>query len=164
MLHLLLTDRLRLRPCQVNDLDCLHELWTEVDVRQFLFDDRQISREEAQAFVDTSVANFTNHGYGLWLCFEQQSDLTVGFVGLLHSSQGPPSLIFGIRPQLWRRGYATEAASAVLRYAFDVLGLERVVADVDEPNKASIRVLEGLGMSQTRRAIANGRPLLYYEI
>jgi RimJ/RimL family protein N-acetyltransferase len=45
-----------------------------------------------------------------------------------------------------------------------VLGLERVEADVDEHNKASIRVLEALGMSRTRRAIVNERPLLYYEI
>ncbi|NJL99522.1 MAG: N-acetyltransferase, partial [Synechococcaceae cyanobacterium SM2_3_2] len=44
------------------------------------------------------------------------------------------------------------------------LELERVEADVDEPNKASIRVLETLGMSRTRRAIVNERPLLYYEI
>ncbi|MDQ3252964.1 MAG: GNAT family N-acetyltransferase, partial [Acidobacteriota bacterium] len=74
-----------------------------------------------------------------------------------------PSLIFGTRPQLWGRGYAVEAARAVLRYACDVLGLRRVVADVDEPNAASIRVLERLGMTRTRRAIVNGRPLLYYE-
>ncbi len=133
-------------------------------MRRFLFDDRQISCEEAQSLIDTSVANFTNHGYGLWLCFEQQSHLTVGFAGFLHSSQGLPSLMFGTRPQLWRRGYATEAASAVLCYAFDVLGLERMVADVDQPNEVSIRVLGGLGMSQTRRAIVNGRPLRYYEI
>lgn len=158
------TDRLRLQPCKIDDLDSLHELWTETDVRRFLFDDRQISRKEARLFVNASAANFTNRGYGLWLFFEDQHDLIAGFAGLLDSSQGPPSLIFGTRPQLWGRGYAKEAARAVLRYAFDVLGLERAVADVDEPNEASIRVLEALGMSQTRRAIVNGRPLLYYEI
>ncbi|MEP0746975.1 GNAT family N-acetyltransferase [Trichocoleus sp. AS-A1] len=87
-----------------------------------------------------------------------------GFAGLLQSSEEVPSLIFGTRPHLWGRGYATEAASAVLRYAFDVLGIEQVVADVDEPNEASIRLLERLGMSQTRREIVNGRPLLYYEM
>jgi len=42
--------------------------------------------------------------------------------------------------------------------------LEKVEADVDEPNKASIRVLEALGMSRTQREIVNEHPLLYYEI
>lgn len=164
MKYLLHTDRLQLRPCQNNDLDSLHELWIETNVRRFLFDDRQISREEAKLFIDTSIANFKDCGYGMWVFFEGQNELMAGFAGLLHSPEGPPSLIFGTRPQLWGRGYATEAASAVLRYVFDVLGLEHAIADVDEPNAASIRVLESLGMSRTRRAIINGRPLLYYEI
>ncbi len=110
-----------------------------------------------------SEASFVDYRYGLWLSFEDQSELIAGFAGLLHSSEGPPGLIFGTRPQLWGRGYAGEAARAVLRYACAVLGLKRVVTDVDEPNAASIRVLERLGMMRTRRAIVNGRPLLYYE-
>jgi RimJ/RimL family protein N-acetyltransferase len=161
---LLRTERLSLRPCQVGDLDTLHQLWTEADVRRFLFDDRQVSIEEAKSFIETSLVSFAGHGYGIWLFFEHQSDQVAGFSGLLHSLQSSPSLIFGTRPQLWGRGYAKEATLSILRYTFDVLGLERVEADVDEHNKASIRVLEALGMSRTRRAIVNERPLLYYEI
>ncbi len=164
MSYLLHTDRLRLRPCQLDDLDSLHELWIDADVRRFLFDDRQISREEARSFIDMSVATFTDRKYGIWLFFEHQSDRIAGFTGLLQSSEELPNLIFGTEPRLWGRGYATEAASAVLRYAFDVLGIEYAIADVDEPNEASIRVLERLGMSRTRREIVNGRPLLYYKI
>jgi RimJ/RimL family protein N-acetyltransferase len=161
---LLRTARLSLRPCQTRDLEALHQLWTEADVRRFLFDDRQITNEEATSFIESSVTSFDRYGYGIWLFFEHQSDQIAGFSGLLHSSQGPPSLIFGTRPQLWGRGYAKEATLAVLRYTFEVLGLEKVEADVDEPNNASIRALEALGMSRTRRAIVNEHPLLYYEI
>lgn len=158
------TKRLSLRPCQIDDLDSLHQLWTEADIRRFLFDDRQISQEEARSFVEASMVSFTNYGYGLWLFFEHHTEQIAGFAGLLHSPQEAPSLIFGTRPQLWGRGYAREAALSVLDYAFDVLGLESVVADVDEPNQASIRVLEALGMTRTKRAIINDRPLLYYEM
>ncbi|MFQ4142517.1 GNAT family N-acetyltransferase [Chlorogloeopsis sp. ULAP02] len=165
MKYLLNTERLSLWPCQNEDLNSLHKLWTDANVRRFLWDDRQISCEEAQSFIETSTANFTNYGYGIWLFSENQNDLMIaGFAGLLNSSQEPPSLIFGTRPSLWGRGYAKEAARAILDYAFDVLDLECVIADVDEPNKASIKVLEALGMTRTRRALVNGRPLLYYEI
>ncbi|AFY77536.1 MAG: GNAT family N-acetyltransferase [Hydrococcus sp. C42_A2020_068] len=163
MTHLLYGDRLHLRPCQIDDLDFLHKLWNDPDIRRFLFDDRIISREEAQSFVDLSIKSFKS-GYGLWLFFERQSDLVAGFAGLLDFSQEAPSLIFGTNPLLWGRDYATEAASVVLRYAFDTLKRDRVIADVDEPNAASIRVLEKLGMSPARRTIVNERPLLYYEI
>jgi RimJ/RimL family protein N-acetyltransferase len=148
----------------MSDLDAVHQLWNEVDVRRFLFDHRSISTEEAKSFIEASVVSFANHGYGIWLFFEHQSEQVAGFSGLLHSLQGSPSLVFGTQPRLWGRGYAREATRSVLRYAFDVLGLERIEADVDEPNKASIRVLEALGMSRTREEIVNERPLLYYEI
>lgn len=164
MSHLLRTEHLSLRPCQVDDLDTVHQIWTETDVRRFLFDDRQVSIEEAKSFIETSLVSFANNGYGIWLFFEHQSDQVAGFSGLLHALQDSPSLIFGTRPQLWGRGYAKEATLSVLRYVFDVLELEKVKADVDELNKASIRVLEALGMSRTQRAIVNERPLLYYKI
>ncbi|MGD1918499.1 MAG: GNAT family N-acetyltransferase [Pleurocapsa sp.] len=161
---LLRTERLSLHPCQMSDLDAMHQLWTEADIRRFLFDDRQITNEEAKSFIETSVMSFASHGYGIWIFFELQSTQVAGFSGLLHSLPSSPSLIFGTHPQLWGRGYAKEATLAVLRYTLDVLGLKKVEADVDEPNTASIRVVEALGMSRTRRAFVNGRPLLYYEI
>jgi RimJ/RimL family protein N-acetyltransferase len=164
MSHLLRTERLDLRSCQMSDLVAVHQLWIEADVRRFLFDNRQISAEEAKSFIEASVESFASHGYGIWLFFEHQSDQVAGFSGLLRSLQGSPSLIFGTRPQLWGRGYAKESTLSVLCHAFDVLELEKVEADVDEPNQASIQVLEALGMSRIRRAIVNERPLLYYAI
>lgn len=165
MTQVLHTDHLRLRPCRGDDLEALHKLWALAEVRRFLFDDRRISREEAQTFIEASAESFINQGYGLWLFSERHSDVIAGFSGLLYSADdGLPSLIFGTRPPCWGRGYAGEASAAVLRHAFEVLGLERVVADVDEPNAASIRVLEKLEMTRIRRAVVNERPLLYYEI
>ncbi|MCP6759591.1 MAG: GNAT family N-acetyltransferase [Fischerella sp. CENA71] len=163
-MNLLHTDRLYLRPCQLEDLDSLHELWCDADIRRFLFDDRQISREEAQSFIEASIASFSNHSYGIWLFFENHSDKIAGFTGLLQFTEELPSLIFGVRPQLWGHGYATKAVLTMLDYAFADLGLKYIVADVDEPNDRSIHVLERIGMSQTKRAIVNERPLLYYEI
>lgn len=171
MPQILHTERLTLRPCTLADLDAVHELWTDPDIRRFLFDDRTLSRQEASDFLAASDESFAQQGYGLWLFFERsgdaaggQSSTIAGFSGLMAVPDQPPSAVFGTRPQLWGRGYATESTAAVLRYVFDELGLEQVVADVDEPNTASIRVLERLGMVQTGRAMVNDRPLLYYAL
>lgn len=160
----LTSHRLHLRPCGGDDLADLHRLWTEPDVRRFLFDDRQLSIAEAEAFVTDSGANFERYGYGLWIFAATDRQPMVGFTALVVAEEGAPSLIFGADPGCWRQGYTTEAAAAVLRYAAAELGLPRVVADVDEPNTASIRVLEKLGMRRVRRAVVNDLPLLYYEI
>lgn len=173
MSQVLHTQHLRLRPCTVDDLDAVHRLWIDPDIRRFLFDDRSISRTEASDFLAASVESFAHQGYGLWLYFEQgeaaiapsdPSPTIAGFSGLLAVPEEPPSLIFGTQPQLWGRGYAKEATAAVLRYAFHTLGLNCVVADVDAPNLASVRVLEGLGMVRTGTAIVNDRPLIYYKM
>ncbi|HLL69907.1 MAG TPA: GNAT family N-acetyltransferase [Pyrinomonadaceae bacterium] len=157
------TSRLRLRPCRLEDLELVQALWTNERVRRFLFDGRVISPDEARSFVEASLANFEQYGYGLWLVFARGAKQFVGFAGFLRSEEGMPNLIYGIHPDFWSEGYATEAAGAVLSYAFESLGLSQVKADVDEPNVESVRVLEKLGMKRVNRAVVNGRTLLYFE-
>jgi RimJ/RimL family protein N-acetyltransferase len=157
------TSRLRLRPCRIEDLERIHVLWTNNRVRRFLFDDRIITRDEARSFVESSISNFEQHGYGIWLVFQRDSNELAGFVGFLASAAEAPNLIYGIHPDFCGAGYATEAASTVLSYALENLELPKVRADVDEPNVESVRVLEKLGMKRTNRAIVKGRLLLYFE-
>lgn len=157
------TTRLQLQPCQIEDVQLVHALWTNERVRYFLFDNRVISPDEAHSFVEDSLANFEQYGYGLWLVFKRDIAHLVGFAGFLGSEDETPSLIYGVHPDFWGYGYATEAASAVLSYALEKLALPKVRADVDEPNIESVRVMEKLGMRQTGRAVVNGHPLLYFE-
>ena len=67
------TARLRLRPCTVNDLDALLQLWTDLDVRRYLFDDRIISREQAETMIQNSLASFSTQGVGLWVVIVKDS-------------------------------------------------------------------------------------------
>ncbi|NEQ20689.1 MAG: GNAT family N-acetyltransferase [Microcoleus sp. SIO2G3] len=163
MTGVLETTRLQLRPCQIEDVQLVHTLWTNDYVRYFLFDNRVISPDEARSFVEDSLANFEQYGYGLWLVFERNLNHFVGFAGFLRLEEGTPSLIYGVHPDRWGYGYATEAGSAVLSYALEKLAIPKVRADVDEPNIVSVRVLEKLGMRRTGRDVVNGHPLLYFE-
>ena len=149
---------------QIGNLELVHELWTNSGVRHFLFDDRVIPLDEARSLVEQSVRSFEERGYGIWLVFSRETENLIGFAGLLQSSDESPNLIYGVHPEFCGNGLATEAAKAVLDHAFDTLALDSVKADVDEPNVISVRILEKLGMKQIRRAIAAGRPLLYYEL
>jgi RimJ/RimL family protein N-acetyltransferase len=160
---LLSTPRLVLSPAREEDLDPLHALWTEPSVRRFLFDDRVLAAAEARAHLAESAASFAERGFGVWLVREVGSPEPTGFAGLLGAGGREPSLIYGVHPGRCGRGLATEAGRAVLEHAFGVLRVPRVVADVDEPNVASVRVLEKLGMRRVGRGVVRGRPLLYFE-
>ena len=79
----------------------------------------------------------------------------------LHSrvcdDHGAWELSYGLRRDRWGMGYATEAAQACLRHGFEDLGLERIVADVDPDNIASIHVLEKCGF--VRAAGTDSHPI-----
>lgn len=95
--------------------------------------------------------------------FSVKLTIFAGFAGFLSTDEAIPSLIYGIAPDFWGNGYGTESAQTVLCYALEKLKLPKVIADVDEPNLASVRVLQKLGMKQTKRAVVQGKPLLYFE-
>lgn len=161
--HELETTRLWLRACRIDQIERAYDLWSNEHIRHFLFDGRVISPDEARSFVEASLGNFEHLGYGLWLVFEREGDCLVGFAGFLQSEGKAPNLIYGVHPDFCGKGYATEAAGAVLKYALESLALPLVQADVDEPNVKSVRVLEKLGMKRTGRAIVAGRPLVYFQ-
>ena len=81
-----------------------------------------------------------------WGVFEKETGEYVGDCSLfLAEEHNEWELAYGINRDRWGRGYATEAARACVAYGFDELELERIVADVDPANEASVRVLEKCG-------------------
>jgi RimJ/RimL family protein N-acetyltransferase len=157
------TERTQLRPLSMSDVDAMHALWTDPGVRKYLWDDIVVDRERAAEVVARSCADFAERRYGLWAVHRQGSPELIGFCGLRPSESGVPELLFGLRPRWWGQRLAGEAATPVLDYAFSILGHPKVEAATDVPNRASIRVLQRLGMTCTRRGLLNGRETLFYE-
>lgn len=68
-------------------------------------------------------------------------------------------------PSVWGKGYATEAASAVKNYAFEELGLERIVSLIDPRNAASERVAIKIGMQFEKETLRpSGKTLRVYAL
>lgn len=147
--NILETERLWLRPFAHEDVDALHRLWTDPDVRRYLWDDKIIDRERAAAEVDDSIASFARHGFGMWVVMLAGATEITGFAGLRRFGSPPANkeLMYGVAPHLWGRGYATELARALLRFGFEQLGEQRIWARTDPPNVASMRVMAKAGMT-----------------
>lgn len=164
-MKIILTARLTLRPFALEDVDEVHALWIDPDVRRYLWDDVVIPRERADEMVRAIIAGFERNGRGMWLIHEKGVESPCGFCGFLPRKElDRAELIYGLAPSVWGRGYATESARAVMEYGFETLNLPKIAAAADVPNAASVRVLERLGMRFVRREVVHGVDLLFYEI
>ncbi|MDP9845695.1 GNAT family N-acetyltransferase [Streptosporangium lutulentum] len=147
MNHLLTTERLVLRPVTAQDQTWLLAHWTAPEVRKFLFDGATPSPAEVTEAVEDSVRDFAAAGYGLWLVRETGGTDLVGTAGLRPLEDLGIEVLYSLEPGAWGKGYATEAARAVVEYALGPLGLAEVLAEVDAGNATSVAVVERLGMT-----------------
>ena len=148
MEHILTTARLVLRPVTADDHAVLLAHWAAPDVRRFLFDGAVLSAPEIGEAIEASVRDFPTAGYGLWLINERDRPDLAGTAGLRPLEDLGLEIFYSLAPAAWGKGYATEAARAVLEHALGPLGLTEVLAEVDEGNTASIAVIERLGMTR----------------
>mgnify|MGYP001189142037 CR=1 FL=1 len=104
--------------------------------------------EAARAYIMAGpIAMYERVGFGLYLVETRREAVPIGICGLLRrDGLADADLGFALFPEYRRQGYTLEAASAVLRYGRDTLGLTRIVAIVQPDNVASCRLLGKLGM------------------
>jgi RimJ/RimL family protein N-acetyltransferase len=145
--HVLHTQRLILRPVTADDHAVLLAHWAAPDVRRFLFDGATLAAAEITEAIEDSTRDFGRAGYGLWLVHELGGTDLVGTAGLRPLEDLGLEIFYSLAPGSWGKGYATEAARAVLEHALGPLGLPEVLAEVDEGNTASIAIIERLGMT-----------------
>jgi ribosomal-protein-alanine N-acetyltransferase len=129
-----------LRPLEPSDADALHALFTEPGVRQYLFDDVLLTREETQKHVDAALT------HDAWVV--ELDGLIAGFASLRPVGKDR-ELMIALSERCWGRGIAFEAAQVAMRHGFEVLKLDRILAGVDLPNARSRRLMARLGFTLT---------------
>jgi RimJ/RimL family protein N-acetyltransferase len=110
-----------------------------------------LSLEESATLIGRIGASFETHGYGLWAVEVRGEASFIGFVGL---AQVDPALPFAPAVEVgwrlarayWSRGFATEAALAVVDFGFEQHKLEEIVSFTSTGNLRSRRVMERIGM------------------
>ena len=105
-----------------------------------------MARDEAWRNMAIVIGHWHLRGYGMWAVEERASGALVGRIGCWRP-EGWPGFEVGwmLRSDYWGRGYATEAARASLRYAFEELDQTHVISIINPLNLPSIRVAERLG-------------------
>jgi RimJ/RimL family protein N-acetyltransferase len=141
------TPRLRLRPFAETDTDTIFALQSSARVLRYWDAPPWTERTQAERFIRVS-RQIEQEGTGARLAIERAADHA--FIGWCSLSRWDPvyrsaTLTYCLDDAAWGKGFATEAAGALLHWAFDTLDLNRVQAETDTRNTASARVLEKLG-------------------
>lgn len=160
MTSVLQTARLTLTPFAAADLDELLTVFRDVDVRHFLLDDGIMTRAGLAAQIAASEARFAGGQLGLWSLRLKDAAAIIGFAGFL-PVRGVLQLMYGLLPDRWHEGLATEAAEAAIAAA-RAIGRQEIVAATDIPNEASQQVLRRLGFIEKARSdglVAFEKPL-----
>ena len=162
------TERLILREFTVEDAEFILALLNEPSFLRYIGDKKVRELEDAgQYILNGPVASYERNGFGLYLVELRESHTPMGMCGLIQREELPdPDIGFAFRPEFWNKGFAFEAATAVLQDARERLRLERILAITSLDNEASIGLLQRLGFTFEReiRLAADREPVKLFNL
>lgn len=158
------TERLRLRMLREDDFPVYERWCANPDVMRFL-GGKTMDRVEAWRHMAFLVGHWQLRGYGYYGLEEKVSGRLVGRAGFTFPAGWPGfELGWTVAPECQGRGYATEAARALLAHAFGALDKPRVISLIHRDNTPSRRVAEKLGETIVGETEVLGMPVLIYGI
>ena len=146
------TERLFLRGFNEGDAEFILALLNEPSFLRFIGDKKVRSVQDAEKYIlNGPVASYERHGFGLCLVELKDTHTPIGMCGLLKREELPdPDIGFAFMPDFWNKGFAYEAAAAVMKDARELLNLKRILAITNQDNEASIKLLQKLGLQIER--------------
>ena len=146
---LLTTQRLRLEPYTEAHTEGLFILNSNTDVMRYITG-RPLSMEETVNHIQHIKECWAHYGFSSWSIIESSTGQIIGSCGVQHLEFNPDNPIeigWRIIPQKWGKGFATEAAKAIMDFAFNNQKFQLVYAVCHKENLKSVRVMKKLGMN-----------------
>jgi len=158
------TQRLILRQYKDEDITPLHHIFSDPETMKFY--PAPFSIQQTQDWIKRNQDRYRNDGYGLWaVCLKETNEL-IGDCGLVKQKINDNIEVeigYHINKQYWSKGFATEAAKACKEYAFDKLGLNKLISIIDPKNVPSIRVAEKIGFTKEKEVFIFGKNHYIYS-
>lgn len=167
MRTLLETLRLRLEPFDETHFAGLLALNSDPVVMQFLGDGSPATAVEVQASIASAKERWERFGFSWWSIIRQDSDEIIGAGCVQHIENEPGNPVeigWRLKRDHWGHGYATEAARAMIAFAFNVLGVAAIHATTHPSNERSINVMKRLGMRSLGLQPYYGRLVAVYVL
>jgi [ribosomal protein S5]-alanine N-acetyltransferase len=166
MNSLLQTRRLALRAVRHDDTGNFHRLDRDPRVMRYIGDGSTGTRATAAAAVVRTLRYYRIYpGLGRRSAEERASGRFIGWFSLNYVPKTVEVEVgYRLLPDAWGNGYATEGATALVRYGFDELGLHRIIGLTHPDNAASQRVLQKAGLGDAGWGNYYGRDLRLFVV
>lgn len=144
----IVTERLILRKLRPDDAESLYLVFGDERSMQYWSNGPLESLEDTRAYIAGNMPDGDRPTLGITLASAGEEAPAIGWVALWEARAGKAEIGYILRRDFGRQGYAREAVSAVIAYAFGSLAMRKIGADVDPDNALSLRLLESLGFKR----------------
>lgn len=144
------TERLYMREMNQGDFDSLCKILQDEETMYAY--EGAFSEDEVQEWLDRQICRYQKWNFGLWAVILKESDEMIGQCGLTMQPWRDGEVLeigYLFEKAYWHNGYATEAAEACKKYAFEILEADEVCSIIRNTNIASQNVAIRNGMIRT---------------
>jgi RimJ/RimL family protein N-acetyltransferase len=142
--------RVNLRPLTPADVESIYTIFSDPQVMRYWSTPPLPDKAAAESLLAEIIRDLAQGRMMKWGIAQTEDDLVIGTTTLFHIDldNGRAELGYALARDHWGQGLMNEALQSLLEYAFEILKLRRMEADVDPRNAASIRTLERLGFQR----------------
>jgi len=159
------SERLIFRPFTLDDLPMLIEQRSDPDVNKYLGGTKLQNPDALSKRIRFYISCYESHGFGMCAMIWKPTGEMIGSAGL-QPLDGTDEIEVGYSmiKEYWGKGIGTEAARAWLNHGFREAGLDRIVAVAQTGNRASMHIMEKLGMTYEKSEVHYGSECAFYAI
>ncbi|MCM1217455.1 MAG: GNAT family N-acetyltransferase [Lachnospiraceae bacterium] len=139
------TDRIKFSVWTSSDMELAKLLWGNAEVTKYICANGTFSIDDIRNRLNQEIQNNKQYGIQYWQIYELTTTAFIGCCGLRPHQENSYEIGFHLLPEFWGKGYATEAAKAVITYAFTRLSADKLFAGHNPKNVNSPRILARLG-------------------
>ena len=160
------TARLIIRPFKLNDIEAAYKMNLDAEVSKFTGDGGIVSKKEIERrIVEDVLGDYNKYGFGRFAVELKGENKFIGFTGLKYLPDlDEVDLGYRFMKKYWGKGLATESAKACIKFGFEDLELDKIIALVLPENIASIRVLEKSGFEYEKEIIEEMQKAKLYSV
>ena len=158
------SERLRAERLQQDHFDFIHRMNRNEQIMTHLGGLRSL--QQTSEYMNHNLAHWQQYGYGIWILSQRTTGILAGRGGLRNiilAGNDEVEIAYGLLPEFWNKGLATEFVEAVVRIGFTEIGLSSLVCTTQPGNTASKRVLEKSNFQYECDIIYMDKPHLLYR-
>lgn len=145
------TERLSLREISQDDFPAICAILRNERVMYAW--EHTFTHDEVKEWITENIMRYSRDGFSYWAVIERTAHVLIGVAGIIMEKVDEEEHVgigYIFNDAYWHRGFAFEAAAACVRYAFEVLNIIEITAQIRPTNTSSIHVAEKLGMKAVR--------------